>query len=822
MNPPPVPDPGHVKVVLVAVAGAVYSIDKPYEYAVPKALRESIAVGCRVMVPFGAGNRRREGIVLAVRDKSERSKLKSIQDMLDAEPVLNEAGIRLALWMRTRYFCTYFDAVRAILPSGLWHTFSDTVVLTPGLDVEEARAALVQLKGALCAFEALCTAGGRLPYTELETMCRSWPKILKTLTEKGIVTLEKAARRRVGDKTLKTAKLAVPAEEALAVAAEKARSAPSQKAVLSLLCDIGSASVKEICYFTGASPIVLTNLAKKGLVTLEEQEMFRRPAANTTPREPFVLNQEQQEVYERLRGRLDEEVPHCALLHGVTGSGKTSVYMELIRHVLASGGGAIVMVPEIVLTPQFMAVFAGVFGDRVALLHSGLTLGERYDEWKRIRAGLAPVVLGTRSAVFAPLDNLKLIVLDEEQEYTYKSENAPRYHAREVAQYRVAQQKGLLLLGSATPSVESAWSARSGRYDSLSMCIRYNRYALPEVLIADMRPELADGNPTCISRLLRGEIAKNLEAGRQSILFLNRRGYNRLLLCEDCGQAPQCVRCSVAMTYHAANDRLMCHQCGHSERKRDSCPQCGGRLRPVGIGTQRVEEDLENLFPGVGCLRMDTDTTGSRGAHEAILKRFRERNVPILIGTQMVTKGLDFPNVTLVGVLDADMALYMNDFRASERTFGLITQVVGRAGRGETPGRAVIQTFTPGHPVLKAAAAQDYETFYENEIVLRETCGLPPFADVTVLSLSGLREEEVRHACLRVRSRLEEQGALFGRILGPAPASVLKVNNRYRYMITLTGRSDKAARGFLSALLVDFEKDPKNKGVHLYIDVNPY
>jgi len=831
--------PDAVRVAAVAVAGTVFHIDKPYDYLIPEGMRRRIAPGCRVSIPFGAGNRRREGFVLALRASSDAPRLKGIAALLDDAPVLDAEGIRLALWMQKRFFCTFFEAARAMLPAGLWYTLTETIAIPAGVDAADARGILSQSPDALAVFEAVLAVGGRMPRGNAEPLCPHPDAALKELMAKGLLAVGDDARRRVGDKMQKRAQLAVPSEDALSYAATKGSSAPMQKAVLSLLCETGAASVKEICYFTGASPVVLTNLAKKGLLKLEEQEVFRRPAGGSGGGEKTILSDEQQGVFEGLRRRLDAGTSACALLHGVTGSGKTSIYLELIRHVLQGGGGAIVMVPEIVLTPQLMEVFAGAFGDQVALLHSGLSLGERLDEWKRVRSGMAPVVLGTRSAVFAPLTHLRLIIIDEEQEHTYQSENAPRYHARDVAKYRIARQNGLLLLGSATPSVESAYHARSGRYDLWRLPNRYNAMALPMVRIVDMRLELIDGNPSCISVPLKEEIERNLRRGRQSILFLNRRGYNRLLVCGSCGQAPQCVRCSVAMTYHAANGRLMCHQCGHSQPRLPDCPLCGGMLHPIGAGTQKVEEELHGLFPGVDVVRMDTDTTGGRGAHEKLLTRFRERRIPLLLGTQMVTKGLDFPLVTLVGVLDADMSLYVNDFRAGERAFGLITQVVGRAGRGGEPGRAVIQTWAPGHPVIRAGAAQDYETFYQNEIALRETQGLPPFADIVVLSLSGHSEEAVRAACLRVKRQLTSTSSpastptptstptstptptstlpRFPRILGPAPAPILKVNNRYRYQITLIGNVNTENRSYLASLLVAFEKNRENRGVHMII-----
>lgn len=811
-----------MNVALVAVASAVYAIDKPYDYAIPGAMRDRIAPGCRVTVPFGGGNRRCEGFVLSLREDSRHPKLKSIHALLDDEPVLDAEALKLTLWLRERYFCTCYEAARAILPAGLWHVLTEQVLPAPGVDRSEAEEILSQSKEAFMVFEAVYAAAGPVSVADLEAVVgeKKLPIVLKTLVEKGLVRSETAARRRVGDKLLKQACLAVSPEEALAYMEGKAKTASMQRSVLKLLCEIGEASVREICYFTGASPVILNNLARKGLVSLSEREVYRRPVTVARQTERVTLNEQQQVAYERLACLLDSGNPACALLHGVTGSGKTSVYLELIRHILQMGGGAIVMVPEIVLTPQFMSLFSGAFGERVALLHSGLTLGERYDEWKRIRAGEATVVLGTRSAVFAPLKRLRLIVIDEEQEYTYKSENTPRYHAREVAKYRI-RQGGLLLLGSATPSVESAYMAEQGTYEALSLPTRYNRRALPEVLMADMRRELMDGNATCVSGILREEIRRNLGLGQQSILFLNRRGHSRILLCGVCGHVPACDRCSVTLTYHSANGRLMCHQCGHSEKGADVCPQCGGSLQPIGVGTQRVENDLRAMFPDVDVLRMDTDTTGGRGAHEVLLARFVKERIPLLVGTQMVTKGLDFPNVTLVGVLDADMALYMNDFRAHERAFGLITQVVGRAGRGEQSGRAVIQTFTPGHPVLLAAARQDYHAFYENEVQLRRATGLPPFHEMIVLSLSGLHQDDVQHACLRLKRQLERNARAFYQLLGPAPAPILKVNNRYRYQFTLIGTLDKAVRQYLSALIAAFGADRQNRGVHLFADVNP-
>ena len=535
-----------------------------------------------------------------------------------------------------------------------------------------------------------------------------------------------------------------------------------------------------------------------------------------------MLTAEQAAAYAAIRALADTGRPEAVLLQGVTGSGKTLVYLHLVAEALERGRTALVLVPEIVLTPQMMRRFSARFGDAVAMIHSALRVTERYDQWKRIRRGEVKVVLGTRSAVFAPLKNLGLVILDEEQESGYQSENAPRYHARDVAKYLCGRDKAVLVLGSATPSVETAWAAEQGVYHRVELTERYNRRPLPEVVIADLRQEIRNGNSGSIGAVLRRELAENLDRGEQSILFLNRRGSSRMLLCGECGEVPQCPRCSVPLTYHSANGRLMCHHCGHSERAPERCPVCGGLLKHVGSGTQKVEEELRQLFPGTEVLRLDADTAAS--GHEPILRRFREERVPILLGTQMVAKGLDFPGVTLVGVLAADLSLYVDNYRAAERTFSLLTQVVGRAGRGGSRGRAVIQTYAPENDVIRCAARQDYQSFYQGEIRMRRLRRCPPFADLFTFTVSGPEEGAVYRAAARVRQALDGLCAAPDmadtEALGPAPAPVVKLNNRYRYHCLLVGRNDAAARAHIRALLRDFAADRANRGIHLFVECN--
>ena len=818
-------------VAKIALQAATYAIDKPYDYQVPLELLDTLRPGMRVVVPFGAGNRRTEGIVLALEGGyPDDPRRKSILTVLDEEPVLDGEALRLALWMRERWFCTVYDAARAMLPAGLYFSLQDRWKLAPGVDREAAYAAAGRSEHARHIVELLFVSGREADVAQIkEAFGTKDPNpALKLLRDKGILTLETSASRGVGDKKELVASLAIPPEEAMALVTPRRRSAPLRYAVTELLCALGSASAKELCYFTGAANATLRSLEKSGILRLEHREVFRRVTVEAGERAaPPVLNAEQQAAFEGLDALAAVGRPAAALLYGVTGSGKTQVYLRLIYEALARGRTAMVLVPEIALTPQLLRIFASHFGDDIAVLHSSLRAGERYDEWKRVRSGQARVVIGTRSAVFAPLRNLGLLILDEEQESTYKSENVPKYHARDVAKYRCAQNDALLVLGSATPSVESMYHAKRGDYRLFTLRRRYNEQALPEVLIADMKQELRVGNGTSLSGPLRAGLAAAMETGEQSILFLNRRGASRMVTCGECGEVPTCPRCSVHLTYHSANGRLMCHYCGHSEPLPDACPSCGGALNFLGYGTQKVEEELHAAFPGREILRMDTDTVSATQSHEKLLSRFEKERIPVLVGTQMVAKGLDFENVTLVGVISADLSLYVDDYRAGERTFSLLTQVVGRAGRGAKQGRAVIQTFTPENDVIRCAARQDYDSFYEQEIELRRMRLCPPFRELFVLTASGPLESAVLRTCMRLRRSLEGWLAQPPfrdwelTVLGPAPASVAKINDRYRYRLTLAAQNTKEIRAMVAHLVRCAQTDKENKGVSVSADVNP-
>ena len=740
-------------VAKIAVSAAKYWIDRPYDYLIPEDLASRAVPGVRVYVPFAQGNRRSEGVILAVTDHSDYEKLKSILSVLDESPVLDREQLQLALFMRDRFFCTVYEAVKAILPAGLW--FDD------------------------------------------------------------------AGKRRVNDKTVEMARLAVDPEDAAAIAANKRRRSPQQAELLELLCSFEVLPSRELLRFSGASRQSLKALCAAGLVELFQREAFRRPELYGGDILPLpVLNGEQQAAFDGLSELAGAGKAAAALLFGVTGSGKTSVYIRLIAQQLSLGRSSILLVPEIALTPQMLQTFSSHFGDEIAVLHSSLSTGERYDEWKRVKSGRARVVIGTRSAVFAPARELGLIIIDEEQEETYRSENSPRYNARDVAKFRCVKAGCLLLLGSATPDVVSRYNAQTGKYAFFSLRTRYNDMELPEVKIVDMKRELRRGNGGDISGVLRDEIQTNLERGEQSILFINRRGANKLISCGECGYTYRCPRCSVSLTYHSTRKRLLCHYCGYSQRVDDACPDCGGMLKYIGAGTQLIEQELHELFPDAGVLRMDTDAVAPVGSHEQLFEKFRTEKIPLMVGTQMVTKGLNFENVTLVGVISADQSLYAGNYRAGERSFSLITQVVGRSGRGEKPGRAVIQTFTPENETIIQAARQDYEDFYASEITLRRMQQTPPFADLLAITASGQDESQVVAACRSVMRRLEDGGEKLS-ILGPTPLPVVKVNNRYRYRVNISCKVSSAVRELISQTVVQCSTDKRFKGVSFFADNDP-
>ncbi|MBQ8748701.1 MAG: primosomal protein N' [Oscillospiraceae bacterium] len=810
----------------IAVSAANFAIDKPYSYFFSEEM--PIASGMRVVVPFGRSNRAAEGVVLTVEDGAADG-LKSIIRVMDDAPVLSNTMLRLASFIKERYFCTFFDAARAMLPAGLWFQSKDTYALTQDRSWQDK--SIRQADGKML-LQALADCGGSAEGSVLRQIVTDeerFEKAISYLVNKKWITAQRDYLRRTGDKQQQVATLCVSAEEALAYAASRPKSAAMQRSVLELLCSIGSAPVKEICYFTGAKVSTVRRLAELGYVELREKEVLRcREIKPAQLDGPLTLNCEQQEAFGGLRDQMESEMPGTALLYGVTGSGKTSVYIKLIQRCIETGKQAILLVPEIALTPQLLGLMAAYFGEQVAVLHSSLPVGERYDQWKRVRTGDAKLVIGTRSAVFAPCGNLGLIILDEEQEHSYKSENTPRYHAREVAQWRGLKENALVLLGSATPSVESMFYAKSGRYQLYKLKNRFGGRPLPKVEIVDMRQEVKLGNDLSLSNSLQNALRETEQAGKQAILFLNRRGNSRALVCIDCRESPECPRCSARLTYHSANQRLMCHYCGHSMPAPNRCPRCGGPVKTVGTGTQKVQQELQAQFADIPVERMDADTVTANNTHEMILERFQKEHIPVLIGTQMVAKGLNLPDVTLVGVLDGDLSLYNDSYRSAETTFNMLTQVVGRAGRGDTVGRAMIQTYVPEHNVITLAAKQDYDGFYDLEIGLRKHLQTPPFGDLAVITLTGQEEARVLHGAAKLKLSLQnllQQGEYTNEhctVLGPAPCPVAKINYNYRYRLTLRCKMSKPLRLLLAHLLRQFSQDRENRGVSAFIDINGF
>lgn len=807
------------RVARVAVEKAVFHFDREFSYIIPESI-DHVDPGCRVVVPFGKGNARRQGIVLSVDRSDDKGELKEISCVLDSKPVLTDEMVKMCGFMKRHFFCTYYEAVKAMLPAGISYSLSVCYSVAPELgdrfydlsDEWRMIVSIIRSKNNSASKETLISEMG---YVD--------DRVFEDMTAQGVLIKNDSAMRRIGDKTVKMIRLS---EDCEALSAGMKLSV-KQQSVFELLQSVGAASTREVCYYTGVTSSVTDTLVRKGLAEYYDDEVFRVPATSAVKKKDVVLTDEQQKAYDELCELYESDSAQVSLLYGITGSGKTSVFFKLIERAVSDGKSVIVMVPEIALTPQLLSVFKAHFNDKVAVFHSALSLGERLDEYKRVKRGIAKIAVGTRSAVFAPMDDLGLIIMDEEQEHTYKSESRPRFNARELAKFRVDYNKALLVLSSATPSLETYYHALRGDYHKQELKHRYGCATLPDVIVADMNDELAVGNTSSFSNILLQSIEENLDAGRQSILLLNRRGYNSFVTCNSCREPLTCPNCSISLTYHSANNRLMCHYCGYSVSYRSECPTCHSHsLRLSGTGTQRAEVELAEIFPHARILRMDTDTTMTKSSHERNLTAFANGEYDILVGTQMVAKGLDFPNVTLVGVLNADRMLYLDDYRSYENTFSLLTQVVGRSGRGQVKGRAIIQTFTPENPIIHLAAAQDYDAFYNTEIELRRSMLYPPFVTMCMVGFVSENAGSVSCAAMSFTNKMTEllkaeYPDIPLRILGPSPAAVFKVNNKYRYKMILKCRNDSRFREMLARMLTAFSAEREFPDVTVYADMEP-
>ena len=746
------------KTVGVAVSNATFHFDKLYTYAVMPAQQDAVRLGSMVLVPFGRGSRARMGVVLACDAEPESSKLKYLFDVAPASACLTPELLKLVYFLKERTFCTYYEAVKAVIPYG------------------------AQYKPAVAADGVT-------------------PVLQKQLTRHTENSYQLAGE--------------LPA---------KPKPTAKQLAAVALLS--GGPRTQGELEEKGISRAVLDNLCTKGVLACTRvNRSIDLYASIPFQNEPIVLTEEQQAAYGALLPHLEDTAPHSALLYGVTGSGKTLVFLKLIERCLQLGRKALVLVPEISLTPQMILRLKSQFGRRVAVQHSALNHTERLLQWQMIQDGGADIVVGTRSAIFSPLENIGLVIIDEEQEHTYRSESAPRYSAHEVARQRAAENGALLLLASATPSTESYFAAQKGRTQLVRLTKRYGGNPLPSVQIVDMRAELASGNPREISLALEDAIRRNLEAHKQTILLLNRRGYQTVAQCEDCRKVLKCPKCSVPMVYHKASHKLLCHYCGSQmDPPPKNCPACGGKLQYRGFGTQKAEEELAKLFPEARILRMDQDSTAAKDAHEKLLARFSDHEYDIMVGTQMVAKGLDFEDVTLVGVLGIDSLLFAQGFRAYETVFSLITQVVGRSGRAKDPGFAIIQTTDPDNPVLNLAAAQDYDAFFEQEIAYRRLGLYPPFCGLCVIGFAGGKEIEVARAAARFSALLGQQAArqpdLPLRVLGPTPGNIEKINDTYRYKLTIKCRNDRRFRDLVRETLGLYEQEKLPSKASVVVDLH--
>ncbi len=815
---------GFVKVHILDVP---YHVDRPYDYFVPDALTGEVCPGVFVTVPFGKNNRRVTALAVSLSDTCEYENAKPVLAVNSERFALNANQLELCAYMKKTYLCTVGEAARTLLPAAAFSAVKEFFVCSAPYSGKSAAESAVYNQVALL---------GRMNAQKAkELFGESATELLASLCRKGFLKRDYEIKEASNDKFTVTVHLAVSREAALEAAEGEGSYAlrgSKQKELLKVLIDLDGCEKGLLLEKASATAAQLKSLCEKGLAVEEKQEAYRNPYASIKidPGKKNILSDSQRAVYLRLKEMFESGKACASLLFGVTGSGKTRVIKAMIDEVTSKGRSVILLVPEISLTPQTVTIFCSFYGERVAVLHSSLSAGERFDAYKRIREGLVDVVIGTRSAVFAPVKNLGMIVLDEEQEHTYKSDTDPKYHARDIARFRCAKENALMLLCSATPSVESFYKAKNGQYELLTLKERYGGAKLPEVLVCDMRDELRSGNTSPFSRELLERMEALKPQGEQAIIFLNRRGYNSFQLCMSCGETVQCPSCSVTLTRHREktehDGKLLCHYCGYSCSVQKKCPVCGSdKLTFMGCGTQMAEAELERILPDMTAIRMDADTVTTKESYSSIIRSFREHEADILLGTQMVAKGHDFPMVTLVGVLSADSSLSLGDFRANERTFSLITQVVGRAGRAQRGGTAVVQTFKPDNEALTLACKGDYEEFYEQEIKLRESYLWPPFCDVVLLTLTANDEDALTRAAARL------SGA-FGRFIegeykdvkviafGPFEAPIYKISDKYRLRMVVKCRLNSRARLLFDTLLCSFGDGGKN-GVTLSADFNP-
>ncbi|PON02658.1 primosomal protein N' [Bacillus halotolerans] len=797
----------------VIVDVSTKNIDRPFDYKIPDHLKGMIKTGMRVIVPFGP--RKIQGFVTAVKDTSDLSgkSVKEVEDLLDLTPVLTEELMHLSSWLSDKTLSFKITALQAMLPAALKAKYEKELKIAEGADIPPQ-------------VERLFSETKSLLYSDIPD--HDTLKIIQKQVQKGHIDVTYKVAQKANKKMVRYIQANAGKEELSKQAEGLSRQAAKQQAILHFFMTEPEGTkipAADLCKKTDTSSATIKTLIQKGLLKETYEEVYRDPYQDKMFKktEPLPLTDEQSAAFQPIRRTLDNNEHQVFLLHGVTGSGKTEIYLQSIEKVLAKGKEAIVLVPEISLTPQMVHRFKGRFGSQVAVMHSGLSTGEKYDEWRKIHRKEVRLVVGARSAIFAPFENLGMIIIDEEHESSYKQEEMPRYHAKEVAIKRAEHHRCPVVLGSATPTLESYARAQKGVYELLSLKHRVNHQVMPEVSLVDMREELRNGNRSMFSIELMEKLEETIAKGEQAVLFLNKRGYSSFVMCRDCGYVPQCPHCDISMTYHRSGQRMKCHYCGHEEPVPHTCPECGSdHIRFFGTGTQRVEEELTKVLPHARVIRMDVDTTSRKGAHEKLLSAFGEGRADILLGTQMIAKGLDFPNVTLVGVLSADTTLHIPDFRSAEKTFQLLTQVSGRAGRHEKPGNVIIQTYTPSHYSIQLTKTHDYETFYQHEMAHRREQSYPPYYYLALVTVS---HEEVAKAAVtaeKIAHFLKANCGADTKILGPSASPIARIKDRYRYQCVIKYKQETQISTLLKKILEHYKREIEQKHVMISIDMNPY
>ncbi|UPM53078.1 primosomal protein N' [Gottfriedia acidiceleris] len=790
----------------VLVDVSVRQTDRPFDYKVPTRWQDAIQPGMRVIVPFGP--RKVQGFVLSIKETTNLEKVKEIEEVLDVMPVLTEELLLLGSYLSQKTLCFFISAYQAMLPTAIKAVYKKHVQVT-------SEEALDQLVPELANLFSIVK---RREWTEMESLVSKISLVQRAIKE-GLLEIEYEVKNKANKKTERVVSLLKVLDEELPII-----KSPQQKDIIEYLRMNGQTSVKELKECLGITDSPIKTLEKNEVISIKTVEVYRDPyeGKDIELSKPLPLIEEQQIAFEQIVSSFHERKNKIHLLHGVTGSGKTEVYLQAIQEVLSEGKEAIVLVPEISLTPQIVGRFKSRFGNDVAVLHSGLSIGEKYDEWRKIQRKEVKVVVGARSAIFAPFENIGMIIIDEEHETTYKQDEHPRYHARDIAIWRGEYHHCPIVLGSATPTLESFARAGKGVYELNTMSKRVNQGPLPEVEIVDMREQLRIGNRTMFSTALHEKIMDRLEKKEQIILFLNRRGYSSFVMCRDCGYTIQCPHCEVSLTYHKHNHHLKCHYCGYETYMPKQCPSCQSEhIRFFGTGTQKVEEAITKTYPEARVIRMDNDTTSRKGAHEKMLKQFGNGEADILLGTQMIAKGLDFPNVTLVGVLAADSSLHLPDFRASERTFSLLTQVSGRAGRHEKPGEVVIQTYSPEHYSIELAKTQDYVAFYEEEMKLRRSFRYPPFYYLVLISIAHNDLIKTVKVSEQIAGYLREYLSEGSIVLGPVASPIAKIKDHFRYQCVIKYKSEPALYDVLNRIQQYYQDETDKGKLQLTIDFQP-